>query len=718
MISKKTFKLILLLIFLTGRISYIFGVGSGLTSANSLNIIPDPKTSAMGGGSVADVSGLPSSAFNNPASLLGLERAKLSFSNAALFEGLRYNFISFALLTTYGNLGGSISHLNYGDFRGYDASFNRINVPESYDVTLLMTYAFPLKTTVPILREYGAVGLNLKLMQNKLSNYSQEAVAIDLGGIYNVSDIDGLSLGFCYKNLGSGMKFVRNSYSLPASFNFGLSYRDPSAKNIQFVLDYMNPDQGEPNYSLGISLSPAYFLTLRAGLRQANNSMFSDFRGGIGFEFGEFSLDYAFTPAKYVSGIHNVGINLAIGRILKIDKASDYYLDKHFRAAQEYYIKKDYITARQKFEEILSTYPDHTPSNEYLEKISAAMEEMEQQKERNIKRWLRKGNESLEKKDYIFAKVFFDKVLNFEPENGVARAGLENVERKLLEVKQEKTRQQNRAKINSLWKMGIYYYLKGDFVKSKDRFYDILAIDPDNENAKRYIVEVDNQLTRIAASELGELYTQATELYKAENYEEAIKYFEAVTVAAPQRMDARDFVEQCRQKIEERKQKEEARKLVILQENAANEMESVYNKALNNYESGNYETSLKYFLKSEELATQFQFEKYLGSIKDYISIIKINLAEQYYKKGFGDFKNNRFESAAVKYKKAIEYNPEHESAKFELERISKDLAQKYYEEGMAYFSRSEMQKAREMFQRSLQYQPDKDESLRALEKAK
>jgi tetratricopeptide (TPR) repeat protein len=631
---------------------------------------------------------------------------------------MAYQGASFSIPTTYGIVGGSLLYLGYGTITGYTNSEEQLDLPGSYDAGAVFSYAIPLKTMAPLYKEFGAIGINLKFIQSSLSYYSAEAVALDVGGICNVPYIDGLAIGAAYKNVGSAMKFVKETAPLPTTLTLGLAYRNAAFKNLLLNVDYNSSRSGQTFYSTGLSISPIYFLTLRAGLQPRQDFLFSDFRAGIGLNFGDISFDYAFTPADYFATTHHIGLTLAVGNIIKPETASDYYLDQHFRTACEYYYKKDYIESRQQFEEILSVYPDHYPSQKYLEKIAAALEKAEQHKEGLVRKWLDSAIHAFARKDYLSASIYYRRILRLDLSNDEARAGWEEVEKTLEEVKLEKKRHQNQQFISRCWKRGVLYYEKGDFVKSKEKFNEILAIDPEHKAALNYIVDIDNQLTKIAASQVNDLYMKASDFYKHDNYEEAMRYFEAVVVAAPYRYDAQDFIAQCKKKIIEREEKIQADRIAKEQQKVRNDMESVYDRALKAYEKGDFTEALQYFSKSGELANRYAFKEYIENIASYSSIIKLTLSEQHYKTGFEHFRKNRFESAAAEYRKSIQYNPDNTAAKLELERIGKDLAQQYYEQGMSYFSQNETEKAKDMFQKSLNYQPDKVESLRALERIK
>jgi tetratricopeptide (TPR) repeat protein len=696
----------------------------GTAADEFLNLFPDPTVAAVGGGAFAQASDMPGTALNNPASLSGITRPRLSLNYIALPGDISYNSFSLALPTAYGCLGASVLYADYGFVKGYDNNGNSISDQYSSDVGAVLSYAMPLQRSIPVHREYGAIGANLKFLHGMLSQYSAEAVALDVGGIFRVPFVDGVTAGVTYRNLGSSVKYNTRSYDLPASLDFGLRFAFPELWDLALLGDCSMPVKGRTIYSTGISISPVYFMVLRAGWRQQTglpegaNFLSEGFTGGIGLRFGGLMLDYAFTPANYFSPTHYLGVNLAVGSILKLDTASDYYLNEHFYQACAAYSKKDYISARKQFEDILSIYPDHRPSQKYLEKIMAAIDEQEQQQEQRVTRWLKKAESAMLKKDYITAGKFYNQVLAVDPENSTALGGREDISQLVAAVRQEKIRQKNMALINRLWNSAVNHYVKGDFVKAKEEFSEILNIDPDHQEAKKYIVEIDNQLTKVATSRINELYAQGTEFYRQGNYREAMKYFEAVVIAAPHRLDAQDFVQKCQENMDNLAEKTKTERLRKDQERMRDEMSSVYDRALRYYEKGHYEAALEDFQKSEEIAGKYEFKEYLDDTRRYLELIKSSLSDKYYKIGFDNFRQNKFEPAVEAYRRALQYNPDNTSAKVELGRIAGDVAQRYFEEGMTYYSRNDREKAREMFKKSLYYEPDKVESQRALERMK
>ena len=699
---------VLLLMFFVARFSY--------AAADMTTLEPDPQAAAMGGGLVAQQSSLPYAAFNNPASLVGVYRPYLSVSNVGLPFDAQYNVASFALPTPHGTIGASLMALGYGSFKGLDNNFNPVTVGDTGESGFMLSYALPLYSEVPVRKDYGSIGVNFKFLQSTLSQYTSQALAIDAGAIYNLPFTNGLSAGIVYKNLGSSMKFVTTDASLPKTLNLGLAYNNEDLHDVTFTVDYEMPDGQNNAISAGVAVSPVYFMSLRAGWKNTQDSLANGARFGFGFNFGSFNLNYAYTPYDYFGNINTVSLGVALGNFVSVEKASDYYLDKHFRGAVGLYYRGDYIAARREFEDILSAYPDHAPSHKYLEKIIAALEEKDRIQEQQNDKLLQKAQAAYENKNYIDASKLYNKVLYSDPYNSEAKEGLDKVRKGVSDIKQEETVKKNLDLIKATWRQASQLYRKGDLVRAKEEFNNILAIDPENQDAKKRVLEINEQLSRIAAGQANELYSKGLELYRKGQYAESIKYFEAVSLAAPNRLDAQDMIKRAQQNMSDIDAKSKAEKLAVEQEKMKGEMARVFDDALRAYEKGNMEDALEKFRKSEQLAVSYEFEEYIQDTRTYLTVINQALTEKHYNIGQDYLKENRLETAVAEFRKALDYNPENSEAKTDLGRLSKELAQKYYEQGMAYFARSDMNKAKEMFRKSLFYEPDKIESKRALER--
>ncbi|MBN1822691.1 MAG: PorV/PorQ family protein [Endomicrobiales bacterium] len=683
-----------------------------------MNINPDVRASGMDDACVAEANNLPVSAFTNPARINGVDRVMVSITRLSLPLDVMYNYVSFGMPAMYGNLGISVAYLDYGDIVGYDTLTSRTQIEPCSDTMVMFSYGFPIKKTIPTKVEYAALGANIKFLHSALSYYASEAFAVDLGGIWHVPWVENLDAGLAIKNFGSDMRFISESVALPLTYSLGAVYRMPEHKKLKLVCDISSPKGGYFNYSLGASFVPVYFLNLRVGYRQIPNSLASGVRAGFGVEAGDFALDYAFTPFDSFNALHSIGIHLAFGNITGVESASQYYLRKHFNKAVEYYNDRDYIEARQQFEEILSVYPDHADSRAYLEDIMSKLDRDDLARMKKINFYLDKAREAAEMQDYVTAKRYYNFVLTMSPDNEQARIGIEAIWKNLQQVERQVYLLENRAQIEELWKEGTFYFQKGDVVSARGYFTQILEIDPTNEDAKNMIVECDNQLSKIAAGQVNDLYDKGISFYKRGMFREAVKYFDAVVLASPGRYDAKEYAAKCRQYMAEEEERQRTEQLIREQGLVQNEMDSTYDKALSYYEKGNFEMALEYFEKSKRLAERYRFEQYHQSISNYIENSKMLLSEKHFRKGQEYQRKEDYDKSAEEYRRALEYNPGNASARIEYEKMSGDLAQKYYEMGMNHFARSEMEEAREYLIKCLQFDPTRTEAQKVLDRIK
>jgi tetratricopeptide (TPR) repeat protein len=314
---------------------------------------------------------------------------------------------------------------------------------------------------------------------------------------------------------------------------------------------------------------------------------------------------------------------------------------------------------------------------------------------------MKKANKAREANNIVKADKYYRKVLALDPENRVAKSAIEDIETATNDVKALQDRDINSDRIVYLWGRYQKFYKKGDLVRAKNALKYLLDIDPQNALAKEKMVDVDNQLSKIASDKANEIYDQAMKYYNKGNYEEAIKYFEAVIVAAPHRLDVRQLIDKSEQNIQEIAEYKRLTALEKEQDKVKGKLVGYFENGLKNYEKGRYEAAVEYFKKAKEIAEKYEFNEYYKNANNYISKMSFSLSEEYYKKGFNAFRENEFEKAAQFYKKSLEYNPGNTSATFELERVAESVAQKYYEEGMNAYSSNDMEKAREYLRKAL-----------------
>jgi hypothetical protein len=199
---------------------------------------PNSVTSAMGDAGVALISEDITSAVLNPASTIGAYRSIGSINNSLLFNTIQYNFLGAQIPPSIGNFGITCMYAGFGKIDYFDNLGNSINMGTSNDQGLVLNYSIDLMEKIPTEFMYGGFGVNLKVLKPTLADYSAEAFAADVGGIFRFSGFDNLSLALAYKNLATSMKFIRESNELPKVLTVGAAYTESDFFNLKAAADY------------------------------------------------------------------------------------------------------------------------------------------------------------------------------------------------------------------------------------------------------------------------------------------------------------------------------------------------------------------------------------------------------------------------------------------------------------------------------------------------
>ena len=677
---------------------------------------PDPVTSAMGDSGVALMSSYGTGANINPASTVGVYRTVATLAVSNITGNIQYDYGSVAFLSSIGVFSASVMYVDYetGDY--FDNWGRDVDLGPSYDIAAILNYSLPLKRFLPTFIDYGGIGANLKFIRSSLADYISESFAFDFGGLVAIPTLKYLSFGFALKNFGTNQKYVKETFNLPRMITLGLGFSYEDFYNLKIAVDFNDMQDYEDFTSIGLSFNPVYFLAFRFGLKLGGDSIFNNFRTGVGVQFKGVSFDYAFIPTSDLNATHQFSLSAAFGNFSDQKRAYEYYLNNHFREAEASFYAKDFVKAREQFDDILAVYPDHTPSQEYLRKTIDELSKIDDYNLDKVNKYMRKAEKALAKNNIVTADKYYRKALDLDPTNKTAKYGIEKGEVATHNVKVEQARAENSERIEHLWSRYEKFYKKGDLVRARDSLKYLLDIDSENGLANEKIVELDNQLAKVASDKATELYNEGLKYYKAGNYDEAIKYFEAVAVAAPHRLDIQDLISKAQKNVQEIAEAERLSALEQEQNKVRDQLYAAYDAGLKYYQKGKLEQAIPEFKKASAIAEKYEFEEYYKNSKNYISRISANLSEKYYKKGFAAFRKNDFEGAASLYKKSLEYNPGNTSAQFELERVADQVAQTFYEKGMAAYSKNEMEKAREYYRKALYYRPNKIEVQRALER--
>jgi hypothetical protein len=288
-----------------------FAGGAGGTSAYQfLQLGVGARPAAMGGAFVG-VSGDVNAMSWNPAGLVHVERAELSLTHAVWLQGIAYSNIAYGRPALGGTIGAVINRLSSGDIQKVDNTGLRL--AESYtmsDTMGLVSYA----------RRRGswALGANLKYISSHIEEENANSYAADVGVLYSGFRLWGrkFRLGLSMQNVGTAAKYVDEDEPLPVITRAGC-YFEPF-KGLSLVSDLNYMDRYASIHAGAEYARPIGVLVLAARAGYKNDTVrklgaLSRLTAGIGLEWGDYQLDYAWNSFTDLGITHRISLGIKFG---------------------------------------------------------------------------------------------------------------------------------------------------------------------------------------------------------------------------------------------------------------------------------------------------------------------------------------------------------------------------------------------------------------------
>ena len=253
--------------------------------------------------------------FWNPAGLSQLKTQQINAMHTEWISDINYDYIGYVNPIGKNAIGISVVYLSTGNIEKRGTSGEDLGDFTAYDACATISYARQLSSIV-------GLGINLKVIQQKIENETANGIAIDIGQMYKLP-VTGLSLGIAVQNIGPKMKFIEEEYSLPLTVSIGTAYRILGLLNLGLDVKHQVIDD-RTSISFGMEYLPVSVLTLRAGylmgllkLEKETGQVagvYTDFKeltgvgAGLGFNLGITAVDYAFVPYGDLGNTHRISL--------------------------------------------------------------------------------------------------------------------------------------------------------------------------------------------------------------------------------------------------------------------------------------------------------------------------------------------------------------------------------------------------------------------------
>jgi len=237
----------------------------------------------------------------NPAGLARVGRYGATFMHNQYFAGITQEYAAFASPQGFGaNLNvlnsGSITQTTFSNPDG-----NGLESTGLTDLAVSLGYGRALSEDL-------SLGAGVKYIRESIADVIGQDFAIDLGALYSVRAVKGLSLGAALQNLGPTVKFQSAHENLPLNARLGAGYLfEVLGQASALSFDVMKERSQGALIAAGAETVVAKAMPIRVGFTTRNDAG-PGVSAGIGWLYRDLALDYAFVPFGDLGMAHRASL--------------------------------------------------------------------------------------------------------------------------------------------------------------------------------------------------------------------------------------------------------------------------------------------------------------------------------------------------------------------------------------------------------------------------
>jgi len=317
--------------------------------------------------------------------------------------------------------------------------------------------------------------------------------------------------------------------------------------------------------------------------------------------------------------------------------------------------------------------------------------------ERDIKERFERGKRYFHNGQILKAHREFKTILLVSPGHKGARDFISRIEVSVEEAEVAKD-------IANFFSQGEKYYKKGDLISARAMFEEIIALNPDHQEAKDYINTIEQRFEEVVDS----IFVRGVSYYEQTNYPKALDDMRKVLTLNPQHQEAKEYV--------------------TLIENKLRELEKIKLELKRKQEEKRKRRKISTYLKRG--LTYYERKQWARAINSFNEVLALapghkialeHIVICYYAQGLTLHKEGKLLEALRMFNSVLRLYPEHEEAQEKILRINEDCkekAEEYNRKGLVEYAKGNLKEAIEAWENALRFHPDLETAQKNLERAR
>jgi tetratricopeptide (TPR) repeat protein len=549
------------------------------------------------GGAFTAVANDASAIYYNPAAMKINGAPTLMASHISLFSGFTdasYDYLGLVWPTLgAGSFGVGLLTTGTGGIQGYD-EFSRPTEELSYRESQgIVSYAFDVPW-----RFAGtwSVGTSIKVLNQRVGEYSDTGVGLDLGLLYRIKYIEGLIFGVNLQDIvGAKTKLVSASDEVYRTMMFGLGYIRPIGESSRLTVSVQMdmPEKADNDLRFGAEYTIRDMISLRMGYDSES------FTAGIGFTWHGYALDYGYFSREEAGSSHPITLSARLGTPLdqKIAEQEANQRAEEERRLNELFAVRvsshidaaDSLRDAGELESALDEVKialEYDPANERAailrEEIGTAILAAQEERTKNaeetllINQYFRLGFEHYNDNEYILARADWRNLLDIDPENEQALDYQRRTEEKLAE------------QLQSHLDAAAAHEGAGRLPEAIGEWNIVRMINPENAKAPLAIERIKQRINSVSRDydeasrklETIDLFERALTAFSEARYEDAIVLAQQVLTREPSHEDAKELINRAERKLKPLSDAEKEQVMTLFKEGMKYKTQKEYQKAI------------------------------------------------------------------------------------------------------------------------------------------